>query len=102
MPRTKEGKVVLYKPWKNTTKSVYKYWVYVKSDNKQGYKKIGFGNKNYQHYKDKLGEYSNLDHNDKIRRKSYLARAKGIKNKKGELTWKDKNTANYFSIRFLW
>lgn len=102
MPRTKEGKPILYKPWKNTTKAVYKYWVYVKADNKQGYKKIGFGNKNYQHYKDKLGEYSNLDHNDKIRRKSYLARAKGIKNKKGELTWKDKNTANYWAVHKLW
>ena len=38
----------------------------------------------------------------KEQRKSYLARSKGIKNKKGELTWKDKNTANYWSIHYLW
>ena len=39
---------------------------------------------------------------DKKRRKSYLARAKGIKNKKGELTWKNKNTKNYWSVHYLW
>ena len=31
-----------------------------------------------------------------------LARAKGIKNKSGQLTWKDKNTANYWAVRWLW
>jgi hypothetical protein len=96
------GNNALYKPWKNTTKSQYKYWVNVKSDNKKGYKKIGFGNKKYQQFKDKIGEYSDLDHGDPIRRKSYLARAKGIKNKKGELTWKNKNTSNWWSIHKLW
>ncbi len=35
-------------------------------------------------------------------RKSYLARAKGIKDKQGNLTYKDKNSANYYSVRFLW
>ena len=35
-------------------------------------------------------------------RKSYLARARGIRNKKGELTYKDKTTANYWSVRYLW
>ena len=29
-------------------------------------------------------------------------RAKGIKNKKGELTWKNKNTSNYWSVHYLW
>tara|TARA_R110000772_G_scaffold97604_1_gene196942 strand:- start:1120 stop:1302 length:183 start_codon:yes stop_codon:yes gene_type:complete len=57
-----------------------------------------------EQYKDTtgLGLYSHKDHGDLIRRKSYLARAKGIKNKKGELTWKDKESANYYSVRFLW
>jgi len=31
-----------------------------------------------------------------------LARAKGIKDKNGNLTWKDKNSANYYAIRYLW
>ena len=102
MPLDKEGKPVLYKPWVNKTKSKSKYWVYVKSDNKKGFKKIGFGLKGMGQFKDKGGYYKSLDHGDKKRRASYLARAKGIKNKKGELTWKDKNTANYWAIRYLW
>ena len=66
-------------------------------------KKIHFGDSSMQHFKDKaLGLYSHLDHNDSIRRKNYLARAKGIKNKKGELTWKDKESPNYYSVHFLW
>jgi hypothetical protein len=35
-------------------------------------------------------------------RKSYLARAKGIRNKRGELTYKDKTTANGWSYSYLW
>jgi len=41
-------------------------------------------------------------HKDEKRRKSYLARAKGIRNKKGQLTWKLKDTANYWSTHYLW
>ena len=93
---------MLYKPFVNTTKSKNKYWVLIKSDNKKGFKRIGFGSKDYQHFKDKLGYYKNLDHGDPVRRKSYLARSKGIKNKQGELTWKNKDSANYWSIRILW
>ncbi len=40
-------------------------------------------------------------HKDQKRRASYLARAKGIKNKKGELTYKDKNSKNYWAVK-LW
>jgi hypothetical protein len=92
--------IQLYKPFK-TSVGDYKYQVYVKGDNGKP-KLIGFGNRNYEHYFDKLGEYRSLDHGDKDRRKSYLARAKGIRNAKGELTWKDKNTANWWSIHKLW
>ncbi len=92
MPLDKQGNPVLYKPFVNRSKTKSKYFVYVKSDNKRGYKKIGFGHKDYKDF---------TQHKDKERQKKYLARAKGIKNKKGELTWKDKNTANYWSI-LLW
>lgn len=89
----------LYKPFKSTAKNK-KYAVYViKGDKKR---LIHFGDSRMEQFKDKLGEYSNLDHNDKERRKRYLSRAKGIKNKLGQLTWKDKNSANYYSIRYLW
>ena len=79
----------LYKPFKSDAKNK-RYSVYVKKDGKV--KKINFGDSRYKVF---------FEHKDKARQKSYLARAKGIKNKKGELTWKDKNSANYWAI-LLW
>ena len=99
MPLDKQGKPILYKPWVSKSKTK-KYNVYVKVNGKV--KKISFGQKGMGQFKDKGGHYKSLDHGDEKRRQSYLKRAKGIKNKKGELTWKDKNTANYWSIRYLW
>lgn len=49
-----------------------------------------------------LGLYSKYDHGDKERQRRYLARAKGIKNKEGKLTWNDPETANFYSVKFLW
>ena len=115
----------LYKPFKNNTNSKYKFFVYVKADNKKGFKKIGFGDKNYQDFrqhKDKVRQASYLrrakgfkkigfgnknyldftQHKDPERRRRYLARAKGIKDKEGNLTYKNKNSANYFSVKYLW
>ena len=43
-----------------------------------------------------------LDHGDSVRRKSYLARAKGIKDGNGKATWLDPSSANYYSVRLLW
>ena len=65
---------------------------------------IPFGDSSMQQYKDStpLKLYSYLNHGDKKRRANYLARAKGIKNKQGDLTWRDKNSPNYYSVRFLW
>lgn len=63
---------------------------------------IHFGDKRYQHYKDKLKNYSYLDHRDRDRKKNYLARSKGIKNKNGELTYNNKLSPNYWSRNILW
>lgn len=67
-------------------------------------KTIHFGDSNMQQFFDStgLGLYSHLNHNDEKRRKSYLARAKGIKDKQGNLTWKDKSSPNFYSVHFLW
>lgn len=65
-------------------------------------KTIHFGNPNYQHFKDRTGIWRKLDHENPQRRKNYLTRAKGIKNKKGELTWKNPESPNYHAIRILW
>lgn len=67
-------------------------------------KTASFGHKDYEQFKDKtpLKLYSYLDHGDPERRKKYLKRAKGIKNKKEQKTWKIKYTPNWFSVHYLW
>jgi len=94
MPRTKDGKPVLYKPFKNTTSSKSKYFVYVKSDTKKGYKKIGFGFKGMDDWRSGTAT--------KEQRKSFRARMKGIKKKDGTFAYKDKNTSAYWALNYLW
>tara|TARA_R100000935_G_scaffold26672_1_gene46660 strand:- start:19167 stop:19454 length:288 start_codon:yes stop_codon:yes gene_type:complete len=93
MPLTTDGKPILYKPWKNTSSSKNKMWVYVRSDTKKGFKKIGFGLKGMKDF---------TQHKDKKRRASYLARSGGIRDKKGNLTKNNRDSANYWSRRVLW
>lgn len=65
---------------------------------------IHFGDINYEHFFDRtpLKLYSHLDHNDKSRRELYLKRAKSIRDGKGKLTYMNKNSPNYYSIKYLW
>jgi hypothetical protein len=65
---------------------------------------IHFGDSRAEQYEDKtgLGLYSHLNHYDKKRRTNYLKRAKGITDKYGNLTYLDKNMANYYSVNYLW
>ena len=56
-------------------------------------KKVHFGSPNYPDY---------LIHQDKDRRDRYLARAKKIKNKQGELTYTNPESSNYWSVNLLW
>lgn len=65
---------------------------------------IHFGDKNYEHFFDStpLKLYSHLNHNDQKRKKSYLKRAMGIKDKHGNLTYLNKESPNYYSVKYLW
>ena len=67
-----------------------------------GGRTIHFGDRNMDHFKDKTGIWKSKDHGDEKRRKSYLARSKGIKDKRDRLTWKNPISPNYHSIRILW
>lgn len=80
----------LYKPFKSTAKGK-KMSVYVMKDGKK--KLIHFGDSNMQDF---------TQHGDKERRKSYLARSAGIKDKNGNLTKDDKNSKNFWSRKILW
>lgn len=84
--------------FKKSTRLNKKYMV--KVDNEW----IHFGDTRYQHFFDRvpLKLYNHLNHNDKERRRRYLARAKGIVDKNGKLTADNPKSPNYWSIRFLW
>ena len=58
-----------------------------------GGKKLHFGSSKYPDF---------LIHRDKDRKDKYLSRAKKIKNKKGELTFENPESANYWSVNLLW
>jgi len=89
-PADFKEKKPLYKPYKST-KAGKKGQVYVM---KNGVKRLIY-----------FGDASMSDftkHKDPKRRKNYLERSGGIRNKEGKLTKNDKNSANYYARRFLW
>lgn len=73
--------------------SKLKYKKYDVFDKKTNKKITSFGDKRYQQYKDKIGHYKNLDHNDKKRRELYY--------KRHNKDYKEPS-ADYFSKKFLW
>lgn len=74
---------------KPSTRKHKKYDVF----DKEGKKVLSFGDKRYQQYKDKIGYYKELDHNDKKRKELYYKRHN-----------KDygKYSPDWFSKKFLW
>ena len=58
-----------------------------------GGKKVHFGSPKYEDY---------TIHKDKERRDKYRSRATKIKNKKGELTYTNPESSNYWSVHLLW
>lgn len=73
-----------------------------KYDVKYKGKLISFGDKRYQHYFDKIGQYSHLNHEDKERRRLYRLRASKITDKYGNLTYLNKFSPNYWAYNYLW
>ena len=66
-------------------------------------KTIHFGDVNYKHFNDKTGLLDkDLNHNDRKRQENYLKRSKAIKDKKGNLTYKNPLSANYHAVKILW
>jgi|TARA_R100000951_G_C2600769_1_gene168112 hypothetical protein len=76
----------LYKPVKSSRKNK-KYMV------KTNKGIVHFGDNRYQQYRDKIGVYKHLDHNDKKRRELYYKRH-------GRVSVKD--SPKYFSHKYLW
>jgi len=55
---------------------------------------IHFGDKRYQQYFDRMGQYSELDHEDPVRRKSFHSRFQRFINEEPSAAW--------FSLNILW
>ena len=92
MKKKEKNQISLNKPFKSKRK-YKKYSVYVLKDGKR--RLIHFGDTRYQHFKDRIGHYSHLDHNDKKRRENYYKRHK-------EKNIKDKSRPKYWSHKILW
>ena len=80
----------LYKPVKSNKKNK-KGMVYVIKNGKK--RLIHFGDANMKDF---------TQHKDPQRRKNYLNRSAGIRDKQGRLTKNNKNSANYWSRKILW
>jgi len=87
------GRYDFYAPSKTSGK---KYDAY---DSKTGRKLASFGNISYQQYKDKIGYYKGKNHGSTSRRDNYRSR-----HQKDRLTnkYKQKESAGYFSMNYLW
>ena len=80
----------LYIPVKSSN-SKKKGMVYVIKNDKK--RLIYFGDSSMEDF---------TQHKDKERRKNYLSRSGGITDKVGNLTKNNKNSANYYSRKYLW
>lgn len=89
-PSDFKTKKPLYKPYKSTNKGK-KGMVYVKKEG--GVRLIHFGDSSMSDM---------TKHKDKKRQKSYLARSGGIRDKSGNLTKNNRNSANYWSRKVHW
>jgi len=88
--KTFKEKKPLYKP-RTSNKKGKKGMVYVMKDGKK--RLIHFGDANMKDF---------TQHKDPERRKNYLNRSGGIRDKQGRLTKNNKNSANYWSRKILW
>ena len=77
--------------FKKSTRKYKKYDVF----DKEGKYITSFGDLRYQHYYDKVGLWSNLNHKDEERRRHYR-----LRHSKDKLS--DKTSAGYFAYYYLW
>ena len=81
------GETIIVKAPSNISNK--KYDVY-----SNGKKLFSFGQLPYEHYKDKIGYYKHLDHNDKKRREAYKKRHQHDK--------LDELSPGFMAMRYLW
>lgn len=84
MPWTFKG----YRIFRSVDKPNKKYYALV------GNRRVYFGARAYQHYRDRLGAYSRLDHLDPERRRRFKQRFERYRHRRGTAAW--------FADQILW
>ena len=85
-----------------STRDGKKLMTIIKDPNTGKPKTIHFGNTKYEHFKDKTGLWSELDHRDKERRERYRKRHAKVLKKDGTPAKDDYLKAAFHSWRVLW
>ena len=90
-----EGNKLEFKIANPKTKKKYEVKITFKDPFKKP-KIVRFGSLQYKHYKDRIGFFSHLDHNNVQRRKLFYNRFRSLLKKT------KKYSPMYFSAKFLW
>ena len=79
-----------------------KYTAYVKNKKTKKIRKIHFGDKRYQQYKDRtpLKLYKNKNHGTRKRMQNYYSRHSGTKNRKKLLNKKKERVKDYIMLKY--
>ena len=93
MPIVKVGRFT----YKKSTRADKKLMVILK-----GGRKVHFGSRSMEHFKDKTGIWKSKDHGDEKRRASFRARISGIKLKDGSRAIDNPESPAYHALRILW
>ena len=77
-------------------------WNAKRKDKVDSIQRVNFGSIDHEHYEDKIGFYSHLNHYDEDRRKAYRKRHSKIKLADGKPAYKKPFTPAWFSWNYLW
>ena len=80
-----------------------KYTAYIKNKKTKKIKKLHFGDRRYQQYKDRtnLKLYKNKNHNTRKRMENYYSRHSGTKNRKKAISKEIKKSNGYYTPKIL-
>lgn len=97
-----DGREVAYVKFKILKKGFKKYKAVIFDTENKKIQSVKFGDRRYEHYFDRIGLWSELNHNDHKRRAAYRKRHAGILLKDGTPAYTVPYTPAYFSYYLLW
>ena len=80
-----------------------KYTAHIKHKQTHKMRRLSFGDKNYQQFKDRtpLQLYKHLNHGDRRRMKNYYSRHSGVKTRKAGITKEKKKSKGCYTPKLL-